>query len=200
MKKELVHQDDLNKMKIERIKRTEAAKGALLTYCRDTVRIPNGNIREWDYIAHQGAAAILPVTAEGKPLLVRQYRNALDRFTIEIPAGGLEGPEEPTMEAATRELTEETGFKAGAVEFLCSIFPTVAYSGEKIDIYIAWDLSKASRHLDEDEYINVEEWDMESLEEMIYNGTLQDGKTVAALMAYKNACLIKRFPGLPSCL
>ncbi len=184
MAKELIRQAALEQMKTERLKRTEIAKGAILTYCRDTIKIPNGNVREYDYIAHQGAAAVLPVTDDGKLILVRQYRNALDRFTIEIPAGGLEGPEEPTIEAAGRELTEETGFTAGRIDFLLSIFPTVAYSGEKIDIYLARELKKAERHLDADEYINVEEWDCDEIATMIYGGELQDGKTVAAVMAY----------------
>lgn len=184
MAKELIRQDAPERMKTERLARTVVAEGAILTYCRDTVRIPNGNIREWDYIAHQGAAAVLPVTDKGKLILVRQYRNALDRFTIEIPAGGLEGPDEPTKAAAERELTEETGFTAQRIDFLLSIYPTVAYSGEKIDIYLARGLQKAQRHLDTDEYINVEEWDGDELATMIYGGELQDGKTVAAVMAY----------------
>ncbi len=143
-------------------------------------------MQEFDFIGHQGAAAVVPVTKEGKLVLVRQYRNALDRFTLEIPAGGLEDPEEPTIEAAARELTEETGYVAGKIEFLISIFPTVAYDNEKIDIYLATDLTMKERHLDEDEYINVEEWEVEDLEKLIYEGKIQDGKTVAAVMAYKN--------------
>ena len=187
MADELIRQDKPENMKTERLKRTEVVKGAILTYCRDTVKIPNGNIREYDYIAHQGAAAVLPVDDEGRLILVRQYRNALDRFTLEIPAGGLESPDEPTVQAAERELTEETGFIAGKIDFLISIFPTVAYSGEKIDIYLARDLSRAERHLDEDEYINVEAWKSEDLENMIYDGKLQDAKTIAAVMSYKVA-------------
>ncbi len=187
MAEELIVQDRLENMKTERLSRKEVAKGAILTYCRDTIRVPNGKICEYDYIAHQGAAAVLPVDDEGRLILVRQYRNALDRFTLEIPAGGLEGPSEPTKDAAARELTEETGFEAGRLDLLISIFPTVAYSGEKIDIYLARELKKRERALDEDEYINVEAWRMEDLEDMIYDGKLQDGKTVAALMAFKCA-------------
>ncbi len=184
MSEELFKQAPLDKMKIERLKREEIVKGSILTYCHDTVRIPNGNIRVWDYIYHQGAAAVLPVDDEGRIILVRQYRNAFDRFMIEIPAGGLEGPDEPTKAAAVRELTEETGFTASEVSFLMSFYPTVAYSGEKIDIYLAKGLKRAKRHPDADEFINVEAWDVNELMKMIFSGQLNDGKTVAAISAY----------------
>ena len=186
-------QDKLENMKVERLKRTEIAKGAILTYYHDTVKIPNGHICEFDFLGHQGAAAVLPVREDGKLLLVRQYRNALDRFTLEIPAGGLEGPQEPTKEAAARELTEETGFVAGRMDFLLSTVSAVAYCNEKIDIYLARDLQKSERHLDADEYINVEAWEVDDLLELCYNGTLQDAKTVAAVMAYKNGVVSGRF-------
>ncbi|MBR1470580.1 MAG: NUDIX hydrolase [Lachnospiraceae bacterium] len=180
-------------MKVERLKRTQIAKGTILTYYHDTVRIPNGHVCEFDFLGHQGAAAVLPVTEDGKLLLVRQYRNALDRFTLEIPAGGLEGPGEPTREAAARELTEETGFVAGRIDFLLSVVSAVAYCNEKIDIYLARDLQKSERHLDADEYINVEAWEGEELLELAYNGTLQDAKTVAAVMAYQNGLAAGRW-------
>ena len=186
-------QDKLENMKVERLKRTEIAKGAILTYYHDTVKIPNGHICEFDFLGHQGAAAVLPVREDGKLLLVRQYRNALDRFTLEIPAGGLEGPQEPTREAAARELTEETGFVAGRMDFLLSTVSAVAYCNEKIDIYLARDLQKSERHLDADEYINVEAWEVNDLLELCYNGTLQDAKTVAAVMAYKNGVVSGRY-------
>ena len=193
MAEEILIQDKLENMKVERLKRTEIAKGAILTYYHDTVKIPNGHICEFDFLGHQGAAAVLPVTDDGKLLLVRQYRNALDRFTLEIPAGGLEGPEEPTKEAAARELTEETGFVAGRMDFLLSVVSAVAYCNEKIDIYLARDLQKSERHLDADEFINVEAWDVSDLLELCYNGTIQDAKTVAAVMAYQNGVMTGRF-------
>lgn len=183
--------DDLESIKTERLGRNLIAKGAIISYYQDDVKIPNGHVAKFDFIKHQGAAAILPVTKEGRLLLVRQYRNALDRFTLEIPAGGLDGPDEPTMDAAVRELEEETGYRAGHVQPLISIYPTVAYSNEKIDVYLATDLTKSVQHLDEDEYLAVEEWAVADLEKMIYGGKLQDSKTVGAILAYKNICMKK---------
>lgn len=181
---ELFRQDELENMRTERLERVEVAKGAIITYCHDKIKVPNGHICEYDFIRHQGAAAILPVLDDGRLLLVRQYRNALDRFTLEIPAGGLNGPDEPTIDAAVRELEEETGYTSDKVSFLISTYPTVAYGNEKIDIYLAENLKKGERNLDEDEFINVEAWSMEDLSELIFSGKLQDSKTIAAVMAY----------------
>ena len=181
---ELFRQDELENMRTERLERVEVAKGAIITYCHDKIKVPNGHICEYDFIRHQGVAAILPVLDDGRLLLVRQYRSALDRFTLEIPAGGLNGPDEPTIDAAVRELEEETGYTSDKVSFLISTYPTVAYGNEKIDIYLAENLKKGERNLDEDEFINVEAWSMEDLSELIFSGKLQDSKTIAAVMAY----------------
>ena len=168
----------------KRIKRELVAKGHIIDYYHDTMQIPNGNVAVWDFIGHNGAAAIVAVREDGKLLMVRQYRNALERETIEIPAGGLNGPEEPTKEAALRELAEETGYTCEEAEFLISIRTTVAFCNEKIDIYVARNLIPGQQHLDEDEVINVEAYSVEELKEMIYAGVLQDSKTVAAVLAY----------------
>ena len=169
----------------KRISRDLVAKGAIIDYYQDTMQIPNGNIAKWDLIDHKGAAAVVAVREDGKLLMVRQYRNALERETLEIPAGGLNGREEPTDQAAMRELQEETGYHTDHVELLTSIYTTVAFCNEKIDIYLARGLKdRGNQHLDEDEVIEVEAWELKDLEEMIYTGKITDGKTIAALMAY----------------
>ncbi len=172
--------------KFERLERTLVQKGAILNYYQDTVKIPNGNIVKWDFIGHNGAAAVVAVNPEGKLLMVRQYRNALDRETIEIPAGGLKSVEEPTKDAAARELEEETGYRAAKMELLLSLRTTVAFCNEKIDIYVATELTPGSQNLDEDEYINVEAYGIDELVQMIYECKIEDGKTIAALLAYKD--------------
>lgn len=172
--------------KIERLERTLVYKGAIIDYYQDKVKIPNGNIATWDFIAHKGAAAVVAVKDDGKLLMVRQYRNALDRETLEIPAGALDSAHEPTDVAAARELEEETGYQAGKLELLITLRTTVAFCNEKIDVYVASDLKPGKQHLDEDEYINVETYDIEELIRMIYDCKIQDGKTVSALLAYKN--------------
>lgn len=168
----------------KRIKRELVAKGAILDYYQDTMLIPNGNVAKWDLIDHKGAAAVVAVRDDGKLLMVRQYRNALERETLEIPAGGLNGREEPTNEAAMRELEEETGYVCDKVDLLVSIFTTVAFCNEKIDIYVAEDLKPGHQHLDEDEFINVEAYSVEELKGMILTGKIQDSKTICAILSY----------------
>lgn len=172
--------------KYERLERTLVYKGVIIDFYQDTVKVPNGNIVKWDFIGHKGAAAVVAVNEDGKLLMVRQYRNALDRETLEIPAGALDSVSEPTDAAAARELEEETGYKAGKLELLMSLRTTVAFCNEKIDVYVATDLQPSKQNLDDDEFINVELHDIDELVQMIYDCKIQDSKTAAALMAYKN--------------
>lgn len=168
---------------VKRLKRELKYQGTILKIYEDTV-LANGHEAHWDYIHHDGAAAVLPVTAEGKILMVRQYRNALDRETLEIPAGKLDAPDEPKIECAYRELEEETGYRTENMEYLMSVNTTVAFCDEAIDIFVARDLIPSAQHLDEDEVIEVEEWAVEDLLDLIYQGKMTDGKTVAAITAY----------------
>ena len=168
----------------KRIKRELVAKGHIIDYYHDMMLIPNGNIAVWDFIKHKGAAAMVAVREDGKLLMVRQYRNALERETLEIPAGGLNDENEPTELAAIRELEEETGYLCDKPELLVSIRTTVAFCDEKIDIYVARKLIPGKQHLDEDEFINVEAYSVDELSEMIYAGKIQDSKTICAILAY----------------
>ena len=169
----------------KRLSRDLVQRGAIIDYYQDTIQVPNGNIVKWDFIKHNGAAAVVPVDDQGRLVMVRQYRNALDRYTLEIPAGGLDGPDEPTKDAAARELTEETGYTAEKLEFLLSVRTSVAFCNEKIDIYVATGLKPGKQHLDEDEYVYVKAYDLEELVQKILTGEIQDSKTVSAILAYK---------------
>ncbi len=170
---------------IRRVKRELVHKGAIVNFYEDYMALPNGNTAVWDFIEHKGAAAVVPVTGEGKILMVRQYRNALERYTLEIPAGAVDYVEEPKELCAARELEEETGYRAGRLEWLMNVNTTVAFCNEFIGIYVAEELIPARQHLDEDEFLNVEEHELEELLSMVYEGKITDAKTAAALLAYR---------------
>ena len=169
---------------VKRMGRELAYQGTVLKVYKDHMKFSNGNTEDWDFIHHDGAAAVLPVTEDGKILMVRQYRNALDRYTLEIPAGKLDSPDEAKIDCAYRELEEETGYRCDHLEYLMSVNTTIAFCDEALDIFLARDLKKTHQHLDPDEEIEVEAWELSDLLKRIYAGELMDGKTVSAILAY----------------
>lgn len=172
---------------VKRVKRELIRRGTILDIYIDTMELPNGKVEEWDFISHRkGAAAVVPVREDGKILMVRQYRNALERMTLEIPAGSRDSVTEDTKVCAARELEEETGYQSEDLSFLLSLRTTVAFCDEFIDVYLARNLRPGTQHLDEGEFIDVEAHDIDELCELIYAGKIQDSKTVASLLAYKN--------------
>lgn len=171
--------------KFNRKDRKLIKKGHIFEYYEDRLELPDGKEVSYDFISHKGAAAILPVDENGNIIMVRQYRNSIDRFTLEIPAGGLNAGED-TKTAAARELEEETGYRSDKVEHLLDLYTTVAYCNEKIGIYYTKDLQPSKQHLDEDEYVEIERHSLKELIAMIYRGEIMDAKTIAALLAYQN--------------
>ncbi len=169
----------------ERINRKVVYKGAIVDFCKDTLKLPNGRVVEWDLVDHKGAVAVVAVREDQKIVMVRQYRPALDRFTLEIPAGGIE-PQEDWKDAAARELEEETGYRCNSIELLYHLQTTVAFTNERIGVYLATGLSEVAQKLDEDEFIQIEYYSIEELEQMIFEGVIEDGKTISSLLFYKN--------------
>ena len=171
--------------KIKRLNRELKFKGKIIDFYQDTMEINGDHTAIWDFIKHKGAAAVVPVTDEGKILMVRQYRNALERYTLEIPAGALDSVDEPGIECASRELEEETGYRSEHLEWLINLRTTVAFCNEKIEVFVAKDLIPSKQHLDEDEFIDLGAYTMEELKEKIYSGEIEDAKTISALLAYE---------------
>ena len=186
MEQKVEKQASLESVPVKRLKRELKYQGTILKMYEDTVEV-NGHQAKWDFIHHDGAAAVLPVTEDGKILMVRQYRNALERETLEIPAGCRDSKTEDTAYCAAREMEEETGYRSTNVKHLLSLRTTVAFCDEAVDIFVATDLEVGTRHLDEAESIDVEIYTLEELCDMIYEGKIQDGKTIAAIMAYAAA-------------
>lgn len=172
---------------LKRVKRVLEHEGAILDIYSDYMELPDGKVEKWDYVEHRkGAAAVVPVLPDGRILMVRQYRNALERFTLEVPAGARDSVTEPMIECASRELEEETGYRCDNLEFLLSLRTTVAFCNERVDVFAARDLIPSRQRLDEGESIELEAVALEDLCGMIYQGIIQDGKTVAAILAYKD--------------
>ena len=175
---------------MERVKRTGRVlkyRGAILDFYEDQMELPDGTSAYWDYVEHRnGAAAVLPVRDDGKIFLVRQYRNALNEEMLEIPAGAKNEKNEPSVECAARELEEEIGYRPGHLEKLICVSTTVAFCNETIDVFLATNLIPSVQHLDAEEFLEVEVYDLEELCDMIYAGKIKDAKTVAAILAYKN--------------
>ena len=170
--------------KIKRLSRELKFKGEILEFYQDTMEIDGTHTATWDFIKHKGAAAVVPVTDEGKILMVRQYRNALERYTLEIPAGALDSTDEPGIYCASRELEEETGFRSEHLKWLITLRTTVAFCNEKIEVYVADKLIPSRQHLDEDEFIEIQAYTIEELKEKIFTGEIEDAKTISSLLAY----------------
>ena len=116
--------------------------------------------------------------------MVKQYRNALDRVCLELPAGGRNSLDELFQNCAARELEEETGYHSDHLEKLISLNTTVAFCNEQIDIFVATDLVKTQQHLDDGEYVEVFEYGIEELVDMVYQGKIMDAKTISGIMTY----------------
>ncbi len=168
----------------KRINRELALKGNIIDFYRDTIEINGERLTTFDFIHHRGASAMIPVDQDGRILMVRQHRNAIDSETLEIPAGGLNAGEDNRM-CAIRECEEETGYRAGEVHHLIDVYTTVAFSNEKICIYYTTGIKPTKQNLDPDEYVSVERYHLSELISMILEGKIKDAKTIAALLAYK---------------
>ena len=170
---------------IRRIGRDLVHKGAIVDVYTDHMEFSNGRHADWDFIHHEGAAAVVPVLPDGRIIMVRQFRNALERETLEIPAGKLDASDEPGIACASRELEEETGYRSDKLERLITLRTTVAFCDEKIEIYVAENLVPSRQNLDEDQFVDVKAYTLDELKEKIYSDEIQDSKTVAALLAYE---------------
>lgn len=150
----------------------------------DEVRRPSGAIGRRVIIQHPSAVVIVPVIEPDQTLVVRQYRYALARETIEFPAGKLDPGENP-LTAANRELMEETGYRAGCLELVLPFAPSIGYSTEIIHVCLARDLEPTERIPDDDEIVRVEKIPLSRLKELILAGQLIDGTTILALAVWE---------------
>lgn len=155
--------------------------GNLLKVYRDHVELPNGKNATREFIRHPGAVAVVPITPEGKIVLVRQYRYPIGATMLEVPAGKLDKGEAPD-DCARRELEEETGYVAKNLRLLTSMYTTPGFTDEIIHLYIADELTLAKQCPDEDEFLDVEMYTKEEVKKMLADGIINDGKSMLALL------------------
>lgn len=155
--------------------------GRIFNVDRLRVELPDGRVAIRDVVRHPGAVAIVALTEDGRICLVRQYRTALGRVTVEIPAGKLAPGEDP-LECATRELLEETGMSAEKVAFLTTIATSDGFCDELIHIYMATGLTFSRSEPDADEFINVDLVPLEELVDAVLDGRIEDAKTVVGAL------------------
>lgn len=161
-------------------RRREIYRGRVVNLGVETVTLPNGATVELEVIRHQGASAVVPLREDGSVLLIRQYRHAAGGFIYEIPAGKLDPGEDP-LACAERELEEETGHRAGRLEYLLTFFTTPGFTDEIIHIYLATELTPGVQNLEHDEVLDVVEMPLEHALQRIADGTIRDGKTIIGL-------------------
>ena len=166
----------------KKLDREEIYNGVVLHVVRDKVSLPNGRVTYREMCLHMGAVGVVPLTKDGNVIMVKQFRYAHNRVFLEIPAGKLDKKDESPLEAAKRELQEETGAVAANYVELGALDTTPALINEKIYLYLAEDLEIGERHPDPDEFIEVEEIPLTTLIDMVMNGEIQDAKTQIALL------------------
>lgn len=162
-------------------------RGKFLSLRQDEIDFPNGVHQTWDIVVHKGAVAIIPLTASGEVILVEQFRRAIGRITLEIPAGLLD-PDETPLACAQRELQEETGFKAGSLSSLGCYYSSPGAFTEKIHLFIAKDLTESRLIADDTDQIDVHILSLEAALKLVGDGTICDAKTALALLMVGQKC------------
>lgn len=163
----------------------EIYSGRIIRIKEDTVRLPNGETAGRELVLHNGGVAVVAVDKNKDVLMVRQYRKPFEEMVLEVPAGKLEGGENPE-EAGLRELREETGYVAKKCRFIGKSYPSPGYLSEVISMYLAEDLEFVGQKLDPGEFVEVEKIPLSKLFEMVMNNKIVDAKTqVAILKAYE---------------
>ena len=154
--------------------------GNFISVRKDNARMPDGSIRTREYIAHPGAVAVLALLDNGKLVMERQFRFAPQREFIELPAGKIDHGEDILL-CAQRELLEETGYVAAEWTHLTTAWPCIGYADEKIEYFLARNLTHQGSKLDEGEFLEVFELSLDDAMDWIRRGKINDSKTIVGL-------------------
>lgn len=156
--------------------------GRVIKLRLDHVELPDKKVTTREIIEHPGATAVVAIDDQGRIPFVRQYRKPVEKYLLEIPAGKLEAGEAPEL-CASRELEEETGYTAGQISKIMTFYTTPGFSDEIMHLYLATDLKKGEQNLDFDEHIELFWHTLPEAMQMIYDGSIEDAKTIIGLMA-----------------
>lgn len=156
-------------------------RGRLLHVLEDTVRLPDGKTAVREYIRHPGAVMMVPLLDERTVILVRQFRYPVGRHLIEIPAGKMEPGEEP-LQTARRELIEECGYEARTWQHLTTIHPCIGYSDERIELFLARDLTYVGHALDDGEFLEIVPVTLVEALSWVREGKITEIKAIIGLM------------------
>lgn len=174
-----------NSEEIEVIETRRVYEGAVVRLDVDRVRWPDGRETMRETVRHPGAVVILPVLADGRVLLLRQFRYAVKQTLWELPAGTLDQAAESIEACAHRELEEETGYRAGRLTPLGDFFTAPGFADERMYAFLAEDLQPTRQHLESDEFIEVVPLTWSELRAKIAGNEIRDAKTLAALHLYR---------------
>ena len=158
--------------------------GVVIKLTLDEVKLSNGKTSKREVAHMNGAVAVLAITQDRKVPLVKQFRYPYGEAMLEIPAGKLDKGNEDLIDAAKRELSEETGYIANNMIDLGEFRPSCGALDEVVHLYAATDLTEGKMHLDEGEILNVEYYDLSELEEKILANEITDSKTIIATLKY----------------
>lgn len=156
--------------------------GKVLHVCKDKIRLPNGRESMREYCLHNGAVAVVALTDDNEVICVRQYRYAVGAVTTEIPAGKLDHKGESPIEAALRELREETGYRCKKITHIGDLLSSPAILTEVIHMYFAEGLIPGDTDPDDDEFLELVKIPLGELKRMIIDGEIRDAKTQAAVL------------------
>jgi ADP-ribose pyrophosphatase len=152
----------------------------------DQIEYDSGTLGVREVAVHPGGAAVVPVKDDGKIILVKQFRHPIQQAILELPAGKLDKGEDPLV-CAERELSEETGYKAGKIEKLGLISTSPGFCTEILHIYLAENLVAGNHNREEGEYgMEILEFTLEEIEQKIQNGEIIDAKTICGIYYAKN--------------
>ncbi|WP_415409284.1 NUDIX hydrolase [Staphylococcus agnetis] len=154
-------------------------EGKIITVEKHLVELPNQETSYREVVKHNGAVAICALTPDQKVILVKQYRKALEDTLLEIPAGKLE-PNESRINAAKRELEEETGYIADELKLIGEVYGAPGFTNELISIYFANHVEKGQMQLDEDEFVEKIYYTLDEVEKAVNHRQIKDAKTLIA--------------------